>query len=151
MRINAETSSDMKYFNVQPEVITLREYLRKIVNEINKGYGAYVNLEKNEDRRFPNLDYRTSQNYSIVFETYNNSFIFTMYMSTIINYEKDKLWIKTNIECQKDLTEKLNNLFHFFNTIAEEHQESEWKFDRNTFLSEFDNINMYIDSNKYNL
>lgn len=144
IRIEAEKLSDYEYFNVGEEVVLLRDYLRKIVKEeLSPDYGMYVQLEN----EFYNNDEKTEQRktFSIVMDVYNNYFIFQL------DYKKDGFWIKYLNSCHGELKIKIDNIKIFFDAIANKHTEYGWRFDINKFIKEFNNIDVYISSGKYNI
>lgn len=144
--IGAETPEEIKYFGVEPEVIKLRMYLRKIVKKsLGTEYGDYIRLEKN-DRGYTTAKMKENvKTFSLILDTYNNYFIFQL------DYKETGFWIKYTESCDNKLKNKIKTLRIFFDAIAEEKTDYGWRFNRDTFLSEIKNIDMYLNANKYNL
>jgi len=49
------------------------------------------------------------------------------------------------------IKDKLKKIEPFFDEIAKKKNEWGWCFDRETFMKEFDNIDMYIKAKNYNI
>lgn len=130
--------------NGPPEVFKLRDYLKNIVlSNFSEDYGRYIRIGNNSGEG--------KIIYSIIFDTLNHYFIYQF------DFKDDGMWIKYhiatnysdvgNINFERDLKE----LDYLFDSIAINHTEFGWCFDRETFMKEFDNIEMYMNAKNYNL
>lgn len=124
--------------NFYPEVNKLFEYLKKMIKEMpsefptNTFYKS-IYIENNGKEK-------GWQTYSIILNTYYY-FIFQF------DYTPEGMWIKyTRSDNMKNYLKKLET---FFNAIAKEHNEWGWCFDSEKFMSE--DIDIYLNANKYNL
>ena len=51
----------------------------------------------------------------------------------------------------ENMENELKKIETFFDAVSNEHTEWGWRFDRNVFLKEIDNIDMYLNAKNYNL
>lgn len=125
--------------NAPLEVSKLRDYLKNIVlSNFSEDYGRYIRVGNNSGEG--------KIIYSIIFDTFNNYFIYQF------DFKEDGMWIKYDINVGRDNFERdLKKLDHFFDSVAINQTEFGWCFDRETFMKEFDNIEMYINAKNYNL
>lgn len=118
----------------KPEVLLVANFLKSTIDEIGPAYSSFMRIEQNK-----------TFTYSIFLDVYKNYFVFQF------DYKVAGLWIKYHSQCQGTLQKEINKLKKFFDAIALEHTEFGWRFDPETFKSEFENIDFYIDAHDYNL
>ena len=143
VRIKAETPVEIRYFEVEPEVIKIREFLRNIIKKtLDETYVNYLDLEANQkEERIGKWKIL-----SLVFTTLNNYFIFQF------DYKKDGLWIKYDCgSCETKLKNKIKSIDNIFDAVCKKKTEYGWNFENGILAKELDNIDIYLTSNKYNL
>jgi len=127
-----------------PEVIKLKEFLEEVVKKaLPLKYPNTIReivLEKNRDKK-------SHKTFSIILDCYKNYFIFQF------DYKKDEISIKYHSACEEELGREITKLNTFFNAVAEKFPDynTGWTFNKETFKTDFENIDMYINANKYNL
>jgi hypothetical protein len=126
--------------NTEPEVIKFFDYLKMLVmniddSETDGDYSAFLRIEDNKNDK----GWKT---YSIIL----NSYFYFIYQ---FDYKEDGMWIKYT--CNDKISDELKKIEPFFDAIAIKHNEWGWCFDRETFMKEIDNIDMYINAKSYNL
>jgi hypothetical protein len=145
VRIKAETPQEIKYFEVEPEVIKIREFLRKVIKKTLSSSPEYVNyLDLEENQREERIG--KWKIFSLVFNTMSNFFIFQF------DYKKDGLWIKHDINSiQPKLKNEIKILDNVFDSVCKKKTEYGWNFENGVLAKELDNMDLYTTSNKYNL
>ena len=126
--------------DAEPEVVKLFDYLKMLTmnikeDETDGNYSGFLKIEINRDDK----EWKT---YSIILDAY-------YYFIYQFDYKEDGMWIKYT--CNEKTKEHIEKLEIFFDEIAKKKNEWGWCFDRETFMREFDHIDMYINANKYNL
>ena len=142
----------MKYIKTYENLLPWQQTLLDFYPEVNKLFEFLKKFVKEMPSEFPNNTFYKSlqiedngkekgwQTYSIILNTYYY-FIFQF------DYKSDGMWIKYT--CDNKMENYLKKLENFFDAIAKEHNEWGWRFDGDEFMSE--DINMYLNANKYNL
>jgi len=127
-----------------PEVFKLYECLYLLVKNMksifptNEFYRQVIITDNRDVDK--DLGYKS---YSIVLNTY-------YYFVFQIDYKSDGMWIKYT-SGRGEIYNELLKIEPFFDIVADKHTEFGWCFDRNKFLKEINNIDTYINVNKYNL
>ena len=137
---------DISSTKMEPEILAIIEYFKYIVEKtVIGGFRKDIrcDLEVIND---------TEKTFTLILDTWQNYFIFKCFCN-----KEDDLWIKSDLSVMDDLKNEILKLNNFFDIIAKDKKPDEnyeygwWCFDRNTFMLEIENIDMYINAGKYNL
>lgn len=121
------------------EVNDIFFYLRKLIKKyLQEDFGYtvmnFLKIEKNKENV-----------YSIEFNAYKYYIVFQF------NYEEDGLWIKYINSSLEPIKSEIDILSDLFDSIAIKKSKYGWNIDKSRLSSELDNIDVYKNSNKYNL